>query len=58
MSTVGVVVGNPKARSRTRDVAEAIATAVADAAGLVGADRLTVDLADLGPQLFDWSSPA
>jgi FMN reductase len=56
MSTVGVVVGNPKPRSRTRDVAEAIATAVADAAGLAAADRLTVDLADLGPQLFDWSS--
>ena len=31
-------------------------TAAADAAGLDPADRLTVDLADLGPQLFDWSS--
>ncbi len=56
MSTVGVVVGNPKAASRTRDVAEAVATSAASAAGLAGADRLTVDLADLGPQLFDWSS--
>jgi FMN reductase len=56
MSTVGVVVGNPKARSRTLAVAEAIATTSADAAGLVGAERLTVDLAELGPELFDWSS--
>lgn len=30
--------------------------AVADAAGVDGDDRLTVDLADYGPQLFDWSS--
>ena len=55
--TVGVVIGNPKARSRTRDVAEAVANASADVAGLAGADRITVDLADLGPALFDWSSP-
>jgi FMN reductase len=57
-ATIGVVVGNPKPRSRTRDVAEAVATAAGDAAGLTGADRITVDLADLGPSLFDWSSPA
>jgi FMN reductase len=54
--TVGVVVGNPKPRSRTLEVAEAVAAAAADAAGLPGAPRLTVDLADLGPHLFDWSS--
>jgi len=56
MSTVGVVVGNPKPRSRTLDVAGAVADAAADAAGLSDAARLTVDLAELGPQLFDWSS--
>jgi FMN reductase len=56
MSTVGVVVGNPKPRSRTLEVAEAVATAAAEAAGLEHAERLTIDLADLGPQLFDWSS--
>ena len=28
----------------------------AEAAGLAGADSTTIDLADLGPQLFDWSS--
>ena len=57
MSAVGVVVGNPKPRSRTLTVAEAVADAAAGAAGLAGADRTTVDLAELGPRLFDWSSP-
>ena len=56
MGTVGIVVGNPKPRSRTLDVAEAVATAAADAAGLTGSDRFVVDLADLGSLLFDWSS--
>lgn len=56
MSAVGVVVGNPKARSRTLTVAEAVASAAAGASGLDAADRTTVDLADLGPHLFDWSS--
>lgn len=51
-----MVVGNPKPRSRTRTVAEAVAGAAAEAAGLVGAAPTTIDLADLGPQLFDWSS--
>jgi FMN reductase len=56
VSAVGVVVGNPKARSRTLHVAEAVADAAAGAAGLSDAERTTVDLADLGPSLFDWSS--
>jgi FMN reductase len=56
MSTVGIVVGNPKPRSRTLAVAEAVASACADAAGLTSAERLTVDLAELGPELLDWSS--
>jgi FMN reductase len=56
MSDVGMVVGNPKTHSRTLGLAEDIATAAADAAGLDGSGRLTVDLAGLGPQLFDWSS--
>jgi FMN reductase len=57
MKTVGLVVGNPKAKSRTLALAEDVAAAAAGAAGLDGADRLTVDLADYGPDLFDWSSP-
>jgi FMN reductase len=56
MSAVGLVVGNPKAGSRTLDLAEAVAAAAAGASGLDGADRLTVDLAGLGPDLFDGSS--
>lgn len=56
MSTVGVVVGNPKPRSRTLTVAEAVAGAAAGAAGLAEAARTTVDLAELSPHLFDWSS--
>ena len=56
MSAVGVVVGNPKPRSRTLSVAETVAIAAAAAAGLADAERTTLDLADLGPYLFDWSS--
>ncbi len=55
--SVAIVVGNPKPRSRTLNVAEAVATSAAEAAGLAGAERLTVDLAELGGELFDWSSP-
>ncbi|MGH8995030.1 MAG: NADPH-dependent FMN reductase [Acidimicrobiales bacterium] len=54
--TIGIVVGNPKPRSRTREVAEAVADAAAGAVGLDGTERVTVDLADLGALLFDWSS--
>jgi FMN reductase len=58
VSSVGIVVGNPKPRSRTLGVAEVVARAAAGAAGLECAEPVTVDLAELGPQLFDWSSPA
>jgi FMN reductase len=45
---ISVVVGNPKARSRTWDSAHRIAEAL-------GADSLTsIDVADLGPRLLDW----
>src|SRR3954454_25301357 len=56
--TVGVVIGNPKPRSRTSDVAVAVARAASSPAGLDAGDPFVVDLADLGPQLFDWSSTA
>jgi FMN reductase len=55
--SVAVVVGNPKPRSRTLSVAEAVADAAASAAGMAAPERLTVDLADLGGALFDWKSP-
>jgi FMN reductase len=56
MSAVAVVVGNPKLGSRTLDVAAAVADAATGAAGLTGATRVTLDLAEFGPSLFDWSS--
>ena len=56
MSGVAVVVGNPKPASRTLAAANAVAEAAANAALLAEAGRVTVDLAELGPELFDWSS--
>jgi FMN reductase len=56
VNVVGVVVGNPKPASRTLAAADAVADAAARAAGLAGTERVTVDLAELGPELFDWSS--
>jgi FMN reductase len=56
VSVVGVVVGNPKPVSRTLAVAHSVAEAVAEAAGLGDAERMTVDLAELAGELFDWSS--
>lgn len=61
MSRVGIVVGNPKAASRTLTVARAVARAAAVAAGIDGfeagdADVVEVDLAELAPHLFDWSA--
>lgn len=57
MADVGIVVGNPKPRSRTLTVAEVVAAGAAERTGLSIADRLVVDLAELGPRLFDWSAP-
>jgi FMN reductase len=57
MTTIAVVTGNPKPRSRTRSVALAVAGAIA--AGLdTPADRLEIDLAEHAGSLFDWSDPA
>ncbi|MCD0452363.1 NAD(P)H-dependent oxidoreductase [Actinocorallia sp. API 0066] len=54
---VTVLVGNPKARSRTLAVAEAVADAVADAVAPVAGpvERRVVDLADHAGRLFDWA---
>ena len=54
-SPIVIVVGNPKANSRTSAVAQRVAEKVAGAVGLTGETAL-VELAELGPQLFDWSS--
>ena len=56
---ITVVVGNPKTQSRTLGVASKVAAAAAAAAGLPAHTPTTViELAELGPQLFDWSAPA
>jgi len=49
---VAVVVGNPKPQSRTRAAAEWLAAQLTGAA-----PDLVVDLADVGPALFDWADP-
>jgi FMN reductase len=58
---IAVVVGNPKAGSRTLGVATAVATVLAEsllAKGVsVPADHLVVDLAEHASELFDWNSP-
>ena len=51
MTTVAVVVGNPKPRSRT------LAAATYVAQELAGPPDLVVDLAELGPALLDWADP-
>ncbi|WP_430784644.1 NADPH-dependent FMN reductase [Actinoplanes sp. G11-F43] len=48
---IAIVVGNPKPRSRTREVAEAVA------AVLPGEVVETVDLADHAGRLFTWGDP-
>lgn len=56
---VVVVCGNPKANSRTLGVAEEVARQAAAAAGR--GDNVSthiIDLANLGGQVFDWSSEA
>jgi FMN reductase len=50
---ISVVVGNPKPRSRTARVAEAVAEVLAGATGL-GPIRL-LDLAELSASLLDWN---
>ena len=49
--TVAVVVGNPKARSRTLQAACLVAEKLSDRPA-----DLVIDLVELGPALLDWSS--
>ena len=56
-SGIAVVVGNPESNSRTRSVGEAISAQAGAAARLPGDTPISViELAHLGPQLFDLSS--
>jgi FMN reductase len=51
VTTVAVVVGNPKPQSRTLSAATRVARE------LVAEPDLVVDLATLGPPLLDWADP-
>lgn len=53
--SVVVVVGNPKAGSRTSAVGARVAERAAAAAGLSEPVEV-IELADVAPELFDWSS--
>ena len=52
---IAVVVGNPKPASRTLSVAVATADVLATVFD-EASDRQVVDLANYGPELFDWGS--
>lgn len=54
--TVAVVVGNPKAGSRTLRVAESVARAINGLLTDTPSDLLIVDLADVAGELFDFDS--
>jgi FMN reductase len=54
--SIAVVVGNPKAGSRTLRVASAVADVLDDRLG-APSDRLVVDLAEVAGELFDFDSP-
>jgi len=54
---IAVVVGNPKAGSRTLRVATAVANALRDPRE-IATDLVIVDLAEVAPQLFNFESPA
>jgi FMN reductase len=57
MTTIAVITGNPKPKSRTHSVALAVADAIA--ADLdTQPSRLEIDLTDHAARLFDWSDPA
>jgi len=61
LTTIAVVTGNPKPKSRTHAVALAVADTLADAVAAefgAAAGRLEIDLADHAASLFDWTDPA
>ncbi len=60
MASAAIVVGNPKARSRTLTVAEEVMLQLSDCLSrpsqASGTEPLVVDLADYTAQIFDWGS--
>jgi FMN reductase len=56
MPEITVLIGNPKAHSRTRVIAEALATRMSGVTGVpLGT---TIDLADYASELFEWPNAA
>ncbi|SJN13069.1 FMN reductase [Leucobacter sp. 7(1)] len=55
MSTISVIVGNPKPRSRTRQIAEELAGRIATHTGAT--PHPTIDLIDHAASLFTWPAP-
>ncbi|KHK96618.1 NADPH-dependent FMN reductase [Microbacterium mangrovi] len=55
MTTITVLVGNPQRASRTRQVAEEVAAALARRSG--SAVDPTIELADVAPSLFTFPAP-
>jgi FMN reductase len=55
VSSIVVIVGNPRAGSRTRAVGEAVAARLAACIDGAGVD--VIELADVGPALFEWADP-
>jgi FMN reductase len=56
MASAAIVVGNPKARSRTLTVAEEVLHQLGGCLGPGSAEPLTVDLAEHTAEIFDWGS--
>jgi FMN reductase len=51
-----LVVGNPKANSRTLESARTLGEAIIDAVGWADTAPVTIDLALVAPEIFDWNS--
>jgi FMN reductase len=50
--TITIIVGNPRPQSRTTQAAQRVAAAITP-----DVTPTVIELADLGPTLFDWSDP-
>jgi len=55
-SSIAIVVGNPRAGSRTRAVAELVGARLASFGDLDGSTTDVIDLAELGPALLEWGN--
>ena len=53
---VRAVIGNPDPGGRTTTVGEAVAAAIVDMLGGAGGATETIELAHIGPHLFEWGN--